>query len=157
MSPLPLVEDFYRTSWGNLFLGWLLTDLIMPDLFVPTCTCGNAVFQCDFFLSLWYLTPCCTKESKYTPHPFLASFTGQVFPVTHEAGNLFPLVIFLCTCSSWEFTTLVYTVEEIPHLKHCSCSHFTVNKESLLLINVPRPHYPVQDITWRMSIGGRSC
>lgn len=146
MSPLPSIEDFYRPSWGNLFLGWLLTDLIMPDLFVPTCTCGNAVFQCDFLISRWYLTPCCTKESSYTPHLFWQVLQARLFQslmkqAIYSFGHL-SLYLF-----SWEFTTLVYSVEEIPHLKHCSCSHFTLNKESLLLINVPRPHYPVQDIT----------
>lgn len=152
VTPLPSVEDFHRPSWSNLFLGWLLTDLIMPDLFVPTCTCGNTAF---FFLSLWYLTPWCTKESNYTPHLFWQVLQAQLFQSLWNR-QFIPLVIFLCTCSSWEFITLVYSVEEIPHLKDSSCSHFTLNKETLLLINAPRPHYPVQDITWGISTGARS-
>lgn len=90
VTPLPSVEDFHRPSWSNLFLGWLLTDLIMPDLFVPTCTCGNTAF---FFLSLWYLTPWCTKESNYTPHLFWQVLQAKLFQslmkqAIHSLGHL---------------------------------------------------------------------
>lgn len=93
VPPLPLVEDFYRLSWSNIFLGWFLTDLTMPHLFVPTCTCGNAVFQCDFFLSLWYLTPCCTTESNYTPHLLWWVLQDRLFQslmkqAIHSLGHL---------------------------------------------------------------------
>lgn len=100
VSPLPSVEDSSRPSWGNLFLGWLLTDLIMPDLFVPTCTSGNAVLQCDFFLSLVLNSLLYQRKQLYSS-PFLASFTGQAFPIAYKTGNSFPWVIFLCTCSSF--------------------------------------------------------
>lgn len=93
VPPLPLVENFYRPSWSNLFLGWFLTDLTMSHLFVPTCTCGNAVFQCDFFLSLWYLTPCCTTESNYTPHLLWWVLQDRLFQslmkqAIHSLGHL---------------------------------------------------------------------
>lgn len=146
-----LLQIFLGQSIFRLIINWFnYAWFIFTHLYLWKCCIPMWLFP------FWHLTPCCIKKPT-----ILLTFFGKFFRLGFSSHSwirqFIPLANFLCTCSSLEFSTLVYSVEGIPHLKNCSCSHFTLNKETLLLINGPRPHYPVQHITQGISIGVRSC